>query len=828
VVPAEAPTPRSALREAIEIAARGAAWIGSDPREAAEEVAAALGRSLAADLVWIRLAPEPELAPIEVECGDPALAKDRSAELLDAIGRAPAGEPVGVVSARGAAKIRIGVATAGERGLLAVGSKRPGFPGEEERALIAIAASQLAALVASRRAERLGAARFERRLATKDAVGEVLASSRSLAEAGPRILEAVCERFGFAVGALWTPVVGGDELACTELWHAAGADVAAFEAESRRRRFARGVGLPGRVWSSGSSAWIREVAEDPNFPRGKVAEAGGLHTALAFPITSRDEVFGVIELLSRETRGLDEDLLRMMIAIGRQLGLFLERNRAEEASHASERRFARFMEQLPGLGWIKDLEGRYVFANAAAAEVFRAPPPELYGRVDEQIFDADTAARFRANDRRALQSASGVQLIESLEHPDGTLHHSIVSKFPILDGGGAPTGIGGIAIDITDRLRAEEELREADRRKDEFLATLAHELRNPLAPMRSALEVMRGSEPGSEDGERARQILDRQLEHMVRLVDDLLEVSRIRGGRIELRRERVDLASILRDAVETSRPLLDARRHELRIEVPRRALPLHGDAVRLVQVFANLLNNAAKYTDPGGRIALVAAERPEAFEVRVSDTGIGISPGLLPRVFEMFAQADRSASRSHGGLGIGLTLVDTLVRLHGGFVRARSEGSGRGSEFVVTLPRALEVKELARKERPAKVGPLHRVLVVDDNRDAAESLGMLLRSFGHDVRVAFDGPAALASIRSEDPSVVFLDIGMPGMDGYEVVRQLRQSSGVRIPMLIALTGWGQEQDRRRAREAGFDHHLVKPVEAARLRALLADLPRPAG
>ena len=825
MVPPEVPTPRSALRDAIDIAARGAASIGSDPRDVAEELAAAVERSLAAEFVRIRLAPGAELTPIVVERGDPALAKVDG--LLEAIGRPRGDAPtIEVASAAGDLPLRVAAASFDEGGRLAVASRRLDFPNEEERVVLAVAASQLVALLASRRLVRLRAARFERRLATKDAVSEVLASSRSLAEAAPRILEAVCKRFGFAVGALWAPVGGGDVLGCAELWHhPAGAEVLEFEAESRRVRFPRGIGLPGRVWASGRPMWIGEVTQDGNFPRGKVAGASGLHTALGFPVSSHDEVFGVIELLSRDTRGLDEDLLRMMTAIGRQLGLFLERNHAEETSRASERRFARFMEQLPGLAWIKDLEGRYVFANAAAAEVFGTPPPELYGRADEQLFDAETAAQFRANDRRALESESGVQLIEAIQHPDGTLHHSIVSKFPILDTGGSPAGIGGIAIDITDRLRAEEELREADRRKDEFLATLAHELRNPLAPMRSALEVMRGAEPGSADGERARQILDRQLEHMVRLVDDLLEVSRIRGGRIELRRERVDLAAILRDAVETSRPLLDARRHELRLEVPTGRLPLHGDPVRLVQVFANLLNNAAKYTDPGGRIALLATERPEAFEVRVSDTGIGISAELLPRVFEMFAQADRSASRTQGGLGIGLTLVDALVRLHGGFVRARSEGPGRGSEFVVTLPRALEKRERTRKAQPATTrGAPQRVLVVDDNRDAAESLGMLLRKFGHDVRVVHDGPAALASIRSEEPSVVLLDIGLPGMDGSEVVRRLRERRGARVPLLIALTGWGQEQDRRRAREAGFDHHLVKPVEAGRLRALLADLP----
>jgi signal transduction histidine kinase len=374
--------------------------------------------------------------------------------------------------------------------------------------------------------------------------------------------------------------------------------------------------------------------------------------------------------------------------------------------------------------------------------------------------------------------------------------------------------------------RRAEQLAEMDRRKDEFLATLAHELRNPLAPLRSSLTILRMSGQSGPAAERIHEMMERQINHMVRLVDDLLEVSRITRGKIELRKERIELAAALRSAVETSRPLVEAACHQLAISVPPEPLLLEADPVRLSQVIANLLNNAAKYTEEGGRICLTARREGGEAVVSVRDTGLGIPAEMLPRVFDMFAQVDRTLKRSQGGLGIGLTLARTLVEMHGGRIEARSDGPGKGSEFIVRLPLAAEnspsgeARGRAGGEQPAALSQ-RRVLVVDDNRDAADSLGMLLEFLGADAHVVYDGPSALQALHIYRPAVVFLDIGMPGMDGHEVARQMRQVSEFRDVMLVAMTGWGQEEDRRRSRAAGFDHHLVKPVGADALQALLA-------
>jgi signal transduction histidine kinase len=375
--------------------------------------------------------------------------------------------------------------------------------------------------------------------------------------------------------------------------------------------------------------------------------------------------------------------------------------------------------------------------------------------------------------------------------------------------------------------RRAEQLAEMDRRKDEFLATLAHELRNPLAPLQNSLHVLRMS-GGGGPAERVHEMMERQVSHMVRLVDDLLEVSRITRGKIELRRERVELAAVVRSAVETSRPLLDSARHRLAVALPPEPLFLDADPVRLSQVIANLLNNAAKYTEEGGQVWLTARREGAEAAVSVRDSGLGIPPEMLPRVFDLFAQVDRTLKRSQGGLGIGLSLVRTLVEMHGGRVEARSEGPGRGSEFTVRLPLAPEgpaAEDRPPGERRMPAGPCpQRVLVVDDHRDSADSLGMVLKFLGADAHVVYDGASALEALRTYRPEVVFLDIGMSGMDGHEVARRVRQEPGFGDVVLVAMTGWGQEEDRRRSRAAGFDHHLVKPASAEVLQALLASLP----
>jgi signal transduction histidine kinase len=371
---------------------------------------------------------------------------------------------------------------------------------------------------------------------------------------------------------------------------------------------------------------------------------------------------------------------------------------------------------------------------------------------------------------------------------------------------------------------AQRQLREADRHKDEFLAILAHELRNPLAPILNTLHTLNQTSAQDPDSVQRRQILERQVRRIARLVDDLMDVSRISRGKVELRKERVDLAAVITRAVESTRPLLEARAHRLELALPPKPVWLEADPDRLEQVLANLLTNAAKYTEPGGQVRVLA--EPEGGEVvlRVRDTGIGLAPEMLPRVFELFTQANPSPQGQQGGLGIGLTLVRSLVEMHGGTVQALSDGPGSGCEFVVRLPAAA-----AAAPRPDPAGtvpsqPMHRtlrVLLVDDHRDTAESLAMLLRLTGHEVSLAHDSPAAMQVARVFQPEAVLLDMELPGADGYQVGRQLRRLAGLERVLLVGITGQDGEEEQGRAGEAGFDHFLVKPVDLAALEALLA-------
>ena len=387
----------------------------------------------------------------------------------------------------------------------------------------------------------------------------------------------------------------------------------------------------------------------------------------------------------------------------------------------------------------------------------------------------------------------------------------------------------GLVRDITERKRAEQqvydlliELKDGDRRKDEFLAMLAHELRGPLAPLSNMLEIMRRSPRDGDILERVQSTMERQLNHLVRLVDDLIDVSRITRNKIELRREHVDLASVIHQSVETCRPLAEAAHHDLQVTLPPQPLEVHADPVRLVQVFSNMLNNACKYTEPGGTIRLTVEPQGGDAVVKLKDTGAGIPADKLGSVFEMFTQIDRTLEHSQGGLGIGLTLVRRLVEMHEGTVEAHSEGPGRGSEFVVRLPIAVAPPR-QDEPRPAAIAgaPPRRILVVDDSVDAASSLAMLLNITGHDTRTAHDGVAAIEAAEQFRPDVILLDIGLPKLNGYDACRRIREQPWGKNILMIALTGWGQEHDRLKSTEAGFIGHMVKPVDYAALTKLMA-------
>jgi len=387
-----------------------------------------------------------------------------------------------------------------------------------------------------------------------------------------------------------------------------------------------------------------------------------------------------------------------------------------------------------------------------------------------------------------------------------------------------------LEAEIAQRKRVEELLREADRRKDEFLAMLAHELRNPLAPIRNSIHILQQRMPNDELLRRPLEVMERQVRQLTGLVDDLLDVSRITRGQINLRKQTLELADVVDQAVEASRPLLEARRHRFEVQIPDEPIFVEADATRLAQIVLNLLNNAAKYTEEGGYVSLSVERTGEQVVLRVRDSGMGIPPETLPKVFELFVQGERTIDRAQGGLGIGLTVVRRLVELHGGTVQAFSEGLGRGSEFVVRLPTVPAPSPLASNRQAGKpdggngqtgkAAFCWRILIVDDNRDSAESLAMLLQLLGHEVRVAYDGETGLSVAQQFSPDIVLLDIGLPRLSGLETAQRIRHDLGLLDALLIAMTGYGQEEDKRRSREAGFNAHLVKPVDLSELKAIL--------
>jgi PAS domain S-box-containing protein len=849
----------------------------------------------------------------------------------------------------------------------------------------------------------------------------------------------------------------------------------------------------GAVYRTGKPEIMSEVT-DELLARGakderhlRLMRALGLKSYICVPLIASGDTLGVFTFATAESgRRYTEADLALATDLAHRAAVAVENARLYEALRQSEQRFARFMQHLPGLAWIKDLQGRYVYANDAAMKAFRCTRDGLCGRTDEDVFPPETAAQFKRNDQKALASGTGVQVIETLEQEDGIVHHSVVSKFPIPGPEGGPAFVGGMAIDITDRItaeaasretaatlrsfydtapmmmgvvevgeddilhltdnaatarffgrspealhrqlasrlgvpaetvrewvrhyresersgvpvrfeytyrtpdgtrwlsatvycierlaggrircsyvvedaterkqaeealrqseerfrqlaenvnevfwmtdpqttellyispayervwgrscrslyenprsfmdaihpedrervrtavlenqsrgeqtdkeyrvvrpdgsvrwvrdrafpvkdaagrfyrlvgiiddfterkKAEEALKEADRRKDEFLATLAHELRNPLAPLRNGLQILRLAGNDRAAAEQARTLMERQLEHFIRLVDDLLDLSRVSRGKIVLHKQRLDLAAVVNAAVESCDPLIRQSGHELTVTLPDEPVYVDADKTRLAQVLCNLLTNAAKFSECGGRIWLTAERQGGDAVVSVKDTGVGIPPDMLAKVFEMFAQVDRSLEKTQGGLGIGLSIVKRLVEMHGGSVEARSGGQGMGSEFLIRLPVVLSVvygREQGGGGDQQQTRPVgrYRVLVVEDNVDSADSLAMMLTLMGNEVRTAHDGLEGVAAAAAYRPDLILLDIGMPKLNGYDACRRIREQPWGKGILIAAVTGWGQDEDKRRSEEAGFNCHLVKPVGPADVEKLLAEL-----
>ena len=502
---------------------------------------------------------------------------------------------------------------------------------------------------------------------------------------------------------------------------------------------------------------------------------------------------------------------------------------AEDERNTSEQLLRNVLESIGDAFYAVDRDWRFTYVNPQAEQVVGLPPEKLLGKIVWEEYPGLIGSEFERCFRKVATERVTSSMVDY--YPDHDRWYE-VHVYPAPGG-----GISVYVQNVTERKKSEVdlarvtlELREADRRKDEFLATLAHELRNPLAPIRNSLEVLKMPRIDANTSRQAREMMERQIHHLVRLVDDLLDVSRVMRGKIDLRRERIELATVIARAVETCQPLIDAQRHRLEISSANEAMPLDADPVRLAQVVGNLLTNAAKYTPPGGRIWLGAKRDGDHAVLTVRDSGVGIDGSLLPHVFDLFVQGHHTASHSQGGLGVGLTLVRRLVEMHDGTVDASSAGAGKGTEITVRFPLVAGAAEAAAASDEVEAAPGAessglRLLVVDDNEDAAVSLALLLELQGHQVRIAHDGPSSLEIAAAYRPDLVFLDIGMPGMDGYEVARRMREEPALEGVVLTAVTGWGQLEDRRRTSEAGFDHHIVKPPEPRLLERLLANLAR---
>jgi len=795
----------------------------------------------------------------------------------------------------------------------------------------------------------------QRRLDAEHAVTRILADSQSLEEAVPRILASLGECLGCVFSAFWRAERGSAVIRCTETWQARGVSVPDFDGMCKATAFERGIGLPGRVWQSGTPAWISDLSLDPNFPRLRAAAGAGLKSGFAFPIKVKEKSLGVMELFLPHTAEPDDGLLAMTGAIGSEIGQFIERKETEEALAATEAITRCIINAALDAVITIDATGTIIGWNVQAERLFGWGAKEAIGRplhetiiperyrarhryglarylaigkstiLDQRVeiegmrrdgtefpaeltvtaiqsggahyfgaFVRDITERRRAE--RALEenehrframaeagpeilftntpdgtsdyfspryfeytgsSQGGVTLPERVEnvHPedvervrarwieslksgasfdaeyrlqrkDGVYRWFRARSVPLLDGEGRVVKWYGVCMDIEDQKRTEERLKEANQAKDDFLAMLAHELRNPLGPIRTAAHVMNQVDVRDPVLDRARGIIDRQVRHMARLIDDLLDVSRISRGQILLRRERVDLVPLIEAAVEDHRADFDTNGHTVTLDLPTEPLWVSGDPTRLAQIVGNILQNANKFTEAGGTIRVSASADPgDQATVTIRDTGIGMDPRLVDRVFDTFSQADRSLEHRDGGLGLGLALVKGLVDLHGGSVSAASEGLGKGSQFTIRLRRSAA----ATPDPPAESldgAPTRscRVLLIEDHADSGEGAALSLRLSGHIVELVRNGREGVERAGEFHPDVVLCDIGLEGgMDGYAVARALRSDARFVGACLVAVTGYGREEDIQRSREAGFDRHLTKPVDPKMLEAMLREI-----
>ncbi|WP_437852161.1 ATP-binding protein [Sorangium sp. So ce363] len=575
---------------------------------------------------------------------------------------------------------------------------------------------------------------------------------------------------------------------------------------------------------------------------GAELKKAGVQAYAGYPLISHDRLLGTLAFATSKRSHMNADELSLMQTLSVQVAAVLERNRLCRSLRASEQAAQRHLALLQnvystapvGLCFL-DRDLRYVSVNETLARITGRPISEHIGRTLGEFIPEATP--FKDLCKRVLETEQEVTNCElRVARPEGD-HHWLVSVHPVRDEAGTMLGINVVVQEVTERKRAEQALlaseqalREADRRKDEFLVMLAHELRNPLAPIRTAIQVLDITGGDAPEAVRTRDMIARQVAHMARMIDDLLDVSRVARGKIELRKEPCDLARIVRQVTDDYAPSFQDNGIELLVSLPDEPVWAAGDHTRLAQVIGNLLHNALKFTDAGGRVVacLEADPATNTAVIVVEDSGIGMDPSMIPRVFETFSQADSSLDRRRGGLGLGLSLVHSLIAMHGGSVEAHSEGPGRGSTFRVRLPLSSTPVPSIRGPEPVRPATASReeslrVLVVEDNLDTADILKQLLALLGYQAEVAYTGPAGLAMGRTLAPDVVLCDLGLPGMDGYALARALRADPATAGAYLIAQTGYGHAEDRRRAREAGFDLHMTKPIDPTELERVLSSV-----
>ncbi|MDQ2704975.1 MAG: ATP-binding protein, partial [Pseudomonadota bacterium] len=602
------------------------------------------------------------------------------------------------------------------------------------------------------------------------------------------------------------------------------------------------AGLPYVVSDAENDPRVTET-ERPSY---RAAEIAGV---ICVPIRKAGRCVAAMAVHTRAPRSWLIDEVELMQQVASRCWESIERARVTESLRESERQFRELANSIPNLAWMAASDGWIEWFNDQWLVYTGRTHQELQRWGWQDVQDPAVSEVVNEGWRRSIATGRPFEMIFPLRAANGEYRRFLTRINPVRDSRGHVVQWFGTSTDIENEQRATEALAElrlreetarkeaeqmrevaerANRTKDEFLAMLGHELRNPLSPILTALQLMKLR--GDDGQERERTVIERQVSHLTRLVDDLLDVSRIAQGKVELKEELVELWDVVSRAIETASPLLEQRAHTLHVEVPRRGLVVRADPTRLSQVISNLLTNAAKYTGPGGRISLLGALNDGDVELRVKDNGIGIPSEVLPRVFDLFTQGAQALDRAEGGLGLGLTIVRSLVQRHGGAVSAHSAGPGEGSEFVVSLPAAaipvyegpgIEAMSDMEGTTGATPTPL-RILVVDDNEDSAEMLALALSGMGFETRMSIDAPSALRVAEEFEPNIAILDLGLPVMDGFELAGRLRALPGLSRIRLIALTGYGQESDRQRTRAAGFDHHLVKPVDLFEVRKVVSE------